>query len=59
MKVAVPRANNILALLEITAAALAIDVGIQKKIHGSWATTLIMSNKEMNNNESRSSSWMF
>ena len=45
MKVAVPGAKNILALLEITAAVLAIDVGIQKKIHGSWATILIISNK--------------
>ena len=32
MKVAVPLAKNILALLGITAAASAIDVGIQKKI---------------------------
>ena len=28
--------------------ALAIDAGIQKKIHGSGTTTLITSNKEMN-----------
>ena len=34
MKVAVPLAKNILALLEIIAAATAIDVIIQKKIHG-------------------------
>ena len=32
MKVAVPLGKNILALLGITAAASAIDVGIQKKI---------------------------
>ena len=52
MKVAVPLANNILAPLGITAAASAIDAEIQKKIHGSGrpsSTTLIVSNKEMNN----------
>ena len=48
MKVAVPLAKNILAPLGITAAASAIDAGIQKKIHGSGTTTLIISNKEMN-----------
>ena len=48
MKVALPLAKNILALLGITAAASAIDVGIQKKIHGSGTTTLIISNEEMN-----------
>ena len=51
MKVAVPLARNILAPLGITAAASAIDSGIQKKklkkIHGSGATTLIISNEEM------------
>ena len=46
MKVAVPLAKNILAPLGITAAASAIDAGIQKKIHGSNTTTLIISNKE-------------
>ena len=35
MKVAVPLAKNILAPLRITAAAAAIDAGIQKKIDGS------------------------
>ena len=49
MKVAVPLAKNILAPLGITAAASAIDAGIQKKIHGSGTRTLIISNKEMNN----------
>ena len=44
MKVAVPLAKNILAPLRIAAAALAIDAGIQKKIHGSGKTTLIISN---------------
>ena len=56
MKVAIPLAKNVLAPLGITAAASAIDAGIQKKIHGSgrllsfspWTTTLIISNKEMN-----------
>ena len=47
MKVAVLLANNIQAPLGITAAA-AIDAGIQKKIHGSGATILIISNEEMN-----------
>ena len=46
MKVAVPLVKNILAPLEITA-ALAIDAGIQKKIHGSGTITLIISNEEM------------
>ena len=48
MKVAVPLARYILALLGITAATSAIDAGIQKKIHGSGTTTLIISNEEMN-----------
>ena len=48
MKVAVPLAKNVLAPLRITAVASAIDAGIQKKIHGSGTTTLIISNEEMN-----------
>ena len=48
MKVAVPLTKNILAPLGITAAASEIDAGIQKKMHGSGTTTLIISNKEMN-----------
>ena len=48
MKVAAPLAKNILAPSEITAAASAIDAGIQKKIHGSGTTTLINSNDELN-----------
>ena len=48
MKVAVPLEKTFLAPLGITAAALAIDAGIQKKIHGSGTTTLIISNEEMN-----------
>ena len=49
MKVAVPLAKNVLTPLGITAAASALDAGIQKKIHGSGTTTLIISNEEMNN----------
>ena len=48
MKVAIPLAKTVLAPLGITAAASAIDAGIQKKIHGSGTTTLIISNEEMN-----------
>ena len=59
MKLAVPLANNILVPLQITAAASALDARIQKKIHdsgcppstmkvGSGTTTLIISNKEIN-----------
>ena len=48
IKVAIPLAKNILAILGITAAAAAIDAGIQKKIHDSGTTTSIISNEEMN-----------
>ena len=48
MKIAVPLAKNVLAPLGITATAFALDAGIQKKIHGSGNTTLIISNEEMN-----------
>ena len=48
MKIAVPLAKNVLAPLGITTAASALDAGIQKKIHGSGTTTLIISNEEMN-----------
>ena len=48
MKVAIPLAKNVLAPLGITAAASAIDAGIQKKIHGSGTTSLIISNEEVN-----------
>ena len=48
MKVAVPLAKSILAPLVLKAAASAIDARIQKKIHGSGTTTLLISNKEMN-----------
>ena len=42
MKVEVPMAKNIIAPLGITAAALPIDTGIQKKIHALGTTTLII-----------------
>ena len=48
MTVAILLAKNVLAPLGITAAASAIDAGIQKKIHGSGTTTLIISNEEIN-----------
>ena len=48
MKVAIHLAKNVLAPLGITAAVSAIDAGIQKTIHGSGTTTLITSNKELN-----------
>ena len=48
MKVAVALAKNILGPLGITAAASAIDARTQKEIHVSGTTTLIISNKEMN-----------
>ena len=48
MKIAVPLAKNVLAPLGITAAASALDAGIQKKVHESGKTTLIISNEEMN-----------
>ena len=46
MKVAVPLAK-IFPLKKISAAS-AVDTNIQKKIHGSWTATLIISNEEMN-----------
>ena len=48
MQVAIPLAKNILAPLGITAPASTIDEGIQKKIHGSGTTNLIISNEQMN-----------
>ena len=60
MKVAVPLAKTILAPLGIEAAASAIDARIQKKAHGPGATTLIISNEEMNDIMKKcSSSWRF
>ena len=46
MKVAVPHARNTLAPSGITVAISAIDARIQKEIHGSGTTALIISNKE-------------
>ena len=46
MKVAVPLPKTFLLPLGITAAASATDAGIQKKIHGSETTILMISNKE-------------
>ena len=48
MKLAILSAKNVLAPLGITAAPSSIDEGIQKKTHISGTTTLIISNKEMN-----------
>ena len=47
MKVAVPLAKNILPPLGLTAASSAIDAGIQKKIHVSGTTILMISNEEI------------
>ena len=47
MNVAISLAKKVLAPLGITAVASAIDAGIQKKLHRSGATTLIISNKEI------------
>ena len=41
-------AKNILAALGLTSAASAVDGAIQKKIHGSGASILIILNEEMN-----------
>ena len=48
MKVAILLAKNVLAPLGITAAASAVDGGIQKKIPGSGTINLIISKEEMN-----------
>ena len=48
MNVSIPLVKNILAPPGFTESALAIDTGIQKKIHGSGTTTLIISKEEMN-----------
>ena len=47
MKVAMPLAKNVLAPLVLSAAMSAIYGGIKKKMLGSEATTLIISNEEM------------
>ena len=48
MKVADSLAKNILVPLGITATVSAIETRIQKQIHASGTTTLIISNEEMN-----------
>ena len=48
MKVAVQIAKKVLTPLGLTAAMSAIDAGIQKKIHGSGTTILMISNEESN-----------
>ena len=48
MKVAILLAKTVLASLGTADAASAFDAGIQKKMHGSGTTTLIISNEEMN-----------
>ena len=48
MKVAIPLAKNISAPSAITAATSATDARIQKIIHGSETTTLIVSNEGIN-----------
>ena len=48
IKVAIALIKNILAPLGITAAASAIHAGIQKKLHCSGTTTLIIANEDMN-----------
>ena len=47
MKVAMPLAKNVLAPLELSTAMSAIDGSIKKKMLGSGARTLIISNDEM------------
>ena len=47
MKVAIPLAKNVLAPLGLSAAMSAIDGSIKKRRLGSGATTLIISNDEM------------
>ena len=48
MKIAILLAKNVLDPLGIAATTSAIDAGVQKKIHGSGTTTLIISNEGMN-----------
>ena len=48
MKVAMSLAKNVLAPLGLTAAMSAIDGSIQKKMHGSETTKLIIENEDMN-----------
>ena len=45
--VIIPLARSVLIPLGLTAAASATDAAIQKKIHGSGTTALIIANEEM------------
>ena len=47
MKVAMPLAKNVLAPLGLTVAMSAIERSIQRKIHGSGTTKLIIENEDM------------
>ena len=62
MKVAIPLAKNVLAPLGITAAASAIDAGIQKKKKNTWFWKYDFNNFKWRNewyNKNYSSSWKF
>ena len=48
MKVVMSLAKNVLAPLVLTTAMSAIDGSIQKKVHSSGATTLVIANEDMN-----------
>ena len=48
MKVGMPLAKNVLAPLGLTAAISVVDGSIQKKMHDSGATKLIIENEDMN-----------
>ena len=48
LKISTPLVTKDLPILRLSAASSAIDAGMQKEIYGSDTTTLIISNKEMN-----------
>ena len=48
LKIATPLVTKVLPVLALSAAMSGIDGAIQKKIHGSGTTALIISNEEMN-----------
>ena len=48
LKIATPLATKVLPFLRLSAAMCGIDGAIQKKIHGSGRTTLVISNEELN-----------
>ena len=47
LKIDTPLATKVLPVLVLSAAVSSIDGAIQKKIHGSGTTTLVISNKEL------------